>query len=461
MSAGTPQSEGAQHTEDAEEAGSTAPGARTASQKLVCLAASACLLMLASASFVWFFDWSNSRPDVTAYWDAALRLRHGEALYGPPPPGISPKAYLYPPAFAVLFLPLTLLAPVTGYAVWMALHFVFLAVMVFGCLRLAGIRDARSLLLYVGLLVAWLPAPAGGDFQEGQANLLVACLVVVGLRWIENQRRRAGAAIIALAVHIKLLPIVLFAALLAQRRYRAVAAGAVATVALVLLPAVVTVPREGLTAGIGHAITMHVDYARVVLMPAAFDAKVVGAEQFYVLNNSLVAVLHRLFGDGVAFSPFPQLGGWHGPLLFALPRATLRLAGGIAGALLVAASLVFARRSADSHTGRVAAYALCLAAAELAALNCWEHHLVFVALMLAPLAAAQLEPGRRLLVALSAIVALLWTGPYLLHPIASAAGIELFGAVLSTVRTWGVPTLAVLALAAIGARHSGRAQHRS
>lgn len=434
----------------------TLPSARTASQKFVCLMAAACLLMLASASFVWFFDWSNSRPDVTAYWDAALRLRHGEALYVPPPPGVSPKAYLYPPAFAVLFSPLTLLAPVTGYAVWMALHFVFLAVMVVGCIRLARIRDARSLLVYAGLLVAWLPAPVGGDFQEGQTNLLVACLVVVGLRWIENRRWRAGAGMLAFAVHIKLLPIVLFAALLAQRRYRAVAAGIAATTALILLPAVVTVPREGLTAGVGHAIAMHFDYVRVVLAPAAFDAKVVGAEQFYVLNNSIVAVLHRLFGDGVAFSPFPELGGWHGPLLFALPRGALRLVGGIVGALLVAASLVFARRSADSPTGRVAAYALCLAAIELATLNCWEHHLVFVALMLAPLAAGQHEPQRRLL-ALSAAVAVLWTGPYLLHPIASAAGIEAFGAVLSTVRTWGVPTLAVLVLATIVSGQSGRA----
>jgi len=415
---------------------------------LLLTATAASLLLLVAASHVWFFHWNSSNPDVTAYWRAGESLRLGQPIHLPPPPGVSPKAFLYPPAFAAIFAPLTLLPPLSGYAAWMGLHFAFLGWLVWAGARLAAIRSPAARTRYLALLLVWLPAAVGGDFQEGQVNLLVAALVATALLQLEEKRWWAGGFLLALATHIKLLPALLLLPLLLQGRRRAVATSLVAMGALVLLPALITGPREGWVEGIRHALMLHVDFANTVLAPAVTDAKVVGDEQFYVFNNSLVAVLHRLFGDGVLFSPLPQLAGQQGPLLFALPRALLRGTGLAIGGAMFVASLLLARRTARSRSGRIASLGLALVAAELTALNFWEHHLVVLVLLLAPLAAGELvSPARRrALGLLSAAAFVSWTGLYLLDPALSAWGADTASRLLWASRTWGLPTLAVVAL---------------
>jgi len=406
------------------------------------------MVMLLTAALVWFFGWNSSKPDVTAYWHASMNLRQGEPLYGPAPAGVAPKAFLYPPSFAALFAPLTYLPPLSAYATWMALHFAFLGWLVWATARLAQVAGWPAQGKYLALLLLWLPAPTGGDFQEGQVNLLMASLVATGLLLIEERRPWGGGLMLALATHVKLLPVILLVPLLLQGRRRAAAASACAVVALVFLPAFFTVPREGWSHGMWRAVSLHIDFFQAVVAPALSDAKVVGNEQFYVLNNSLVAVFHRLFGAGVTFSPLPEAAAWRGPLLFSLPRPLLRAAALTIGGTLFVGALVLARRTAHDRTGRVVALGLSYVSLQLVTLNCWEHHLVFLALVLAPLAVLDgAHPQlRRGLVALGIAVFGCWTGPYLLDPFARLFGADTPGVWLATSRAWGLPTAAVLLL---------------
>ena len=85
----------------------------------------ASVAFLLAASYTAFFGWNALRVDATAYWDAGMHLSRGEPLYATAPVAALDKAYLYPPAFAALFAPLTLLPPLWGYAAWMALEIFF------------------------------------------------------------------------------------------------------------------------------------------------------------------------------------------------------------------------------------------------------------------------------------------------------------------------------------------------
>ncbi len=423
----------------------------TSPEKLIIGTAAVCLGLLLIASLVWFFGWDNSNPDVTAYWRAGVNLRQGNPVYGPAPPGVSPKAFIYPPAFAVLFAPLTTLPTLWGYATWMVLHGVFLAWLVWAAARLAGLGTRTAQCRYLALLLLWLPAAVGGDFQEGQVNLLVAAMVATALLLIDERRPWSGGLMLALATHIKLLPLVLLLPLLIQGRRQAVAAAVAGTIALGLLPAVLTIPLEGWSAGLWRAVSLHVDFWQSVVAPALSDAEVAGAQQFYVLNNSLTAVLHRLFGTAVAFSPLPALASWRGPLLFGIASSLLRATALSAGLMLYVSALVLAHRTAHRRGGRVAALGLAYIAAQLTAPTYWEHHLVFLAIVLAPWADIEIVDTRirSALAALCATVLACWSGPYLLDPFARLFESNTIAVILSASRTWGFPTAAVLTLFAL------------
>jgi hypothetical protein len=114
----------------------------------------------------------------------------------------------------------------------------------------------------------------------------------------------------------------------------------------------------------------------------------------------------------------------------------------LASAGMLVAALLLSRRAAGDRRGRIAGAALALVAFQIGALNFWEHHLVSMALLVAPLAAYRM----RLAVALSAPLILALTAPYLLQHAPLAGGADLGGRWIVASRTWGAPTAAVLVL---------------
>lgn len=408
----------------------------------------AAVVFLVAASFTSFFGWNALRVDATAYWSAALRLRHGEPLYAATPVAALDKAYLYPPAFAAAFAPLTMLSPIWGYAVWMALELVFAVALVRVCARLAGIvdRDARRTAL--GLALAAGLVPVFDNLAEGQVNLLVALLCAVAVLEAERGRAIGAAFALAGAVHVKLVPIVLAGAFAVWRRPRVLAWLAVALVVLAALPVPWRVAALGPRAGVAACARDHVEFVRAILWPAARAEQVAGVAQTFAPNFALRGTLARLFVAGTPLSAFPAEGDRRGPLVVPLPAGAVRFAGAALGLAALASALALCWRCAADAARRVAAAGLLLAAGGLAGPTFWQHHLVVLAVAGAGL-------WRVLATRAPAVRATAWACA--IAPFVASVTLPFFAALwlgendlYRHLRELGVPTAAVLAFFVTG-----------
>jgi hypothetical protein len=171
--------------------------------------------------------------DFRVYYQAAQVLSRGGDIYGA---GISPP-YVYPPLLAALIVPLTALSQTDAIIFWKLLQHV--------CLVAAGVllikmAPARIRPLVGGLLLlGWLTVAVQDEIRVGESNSLVL-LLIVGALWLvargEEEKQGAGEAeadgnrsqhrltkeqgvwtlgilgaggLLALAVSIKVLPVLL------------------------------------------------------------------------------------------------------------------------------------------------------------------------------------------------------------------------------------------------------------
>jgi hypothetical protein len=133
--------------------------------------------------------------DMDAYWEAALRLRSGEALYRPGDPTDS-DLYRYAPWFAVAWIPLTYLPKDAVLFLWMGLC-LGAAIASVAPLSREGLAGWASLIF---LLPIQLDGAAFGNVQP---------LLVLLLLW--GAPRRSGPLWIALGASLKGAPLVLAA----------------------------------------------------------------------------------------------------------------------------------------------------------------------------------------------------------------------------------------------------------
>lgn len=152
--------------------------------------------------------------------------------------------YIYPPLLAFLYTPFARLPEHQAAGLLLLCNL--------GLLVLAGFLAACELAerfdVAADTPTVWSLVLAGvfltGDklrceLQMWQTNLLVLCMLVLALRWLDRRPTWAGVAL-GLAFNIKYLPVVLLPYLLLRRRWRAAAAFLAAIPAFALLPAVLT-----------------------------------------------------------------------------------------------------------------------------------------------------------------------------------------------------------------------------
>ena len=173
--------------------------------------------------------------DFQYYWQGAAAIaRYGDPyflIHGNQPA----VAYVYPPLFAYLILPLGWLPLRAAQLVWFGLNVLMLAALLATCVRLSGSALARR---YWGVLalLALLAPPTRLSLQLGQVSILMA-LVMLGALALARRRPWASAALLALAALVKIYPAALSGYFLLRRRgvlARALVAGAL-LVALSLL----------------------------------------------------------------------------------------------------------------------------------------------------------------------------------------------------------------------------------
>lgn len=172
--------------------------------------------------------------DFQAYLQAARRLLDGRPLYDP---GVDLAGgfavFLYPPPFALAFVPFALLPDGVALAAWLAL---LGAAFLVGIALLPVRRDVRWLVL----LLAGLQWPFLYTMKLGQVTPLLFLAFVAGWRWMDRPVT-VGAALAA-GTAIKLQPALLFAWAVVGRRWRAVAVGMAGLLSLAIVATVVTGP---------------------------------------------------------------------------------------------------------------------------------------------------------------------------------------------------------------------------
>jgi hypothetical protein len=152
---------------------------------------------------IWTGKFGPFLGDVDAYWNAALRLRAGEALYPKFPHDTSADVFRYSPWFAYAWIPLTLLPRAAVDAAW------------FTTLMLASGYSIRHLLNREGGLVAGLLGTTlSMAVQAGNVHPLVIAVLIVTLG------TRAAPLGIALAASLKAFPILFVLVFLGRREWR-------------------------------------------------------------------------------------------------------------------------------------------------------------------------------------------------------------------------------------------------
>jgi alpha-1,2-mannosyltransferase len=168
--------------------------------------------------------------DYSIYYSSALAMREGMNPYTA---DLTPLAHSLgfeldrinhatdPPTFVMCFVPLTLLAPRTGFYVWTAINalaFLIALVLLFRWTPGLG-RDAA---LAMAALTILFP-PVADHLVWGQNKMLVLLMFVLMLRWMERGREAAAGLILALAILLRAFPLLLVGYLLLMKRWRAVA----------------------------------------------------------------------------------------------------------------------------------------------------------------------------------------------------------------------------------------------
>lgn len=140
--------------------------------------------------------------DMGAYWEAGLRLRHGEPLYPPLADAEASEVYRYAPWFAWLWVPLTFLPrPLVG-VLWS------LVLLMASAAALAPVVRRRAWLVAALLAPILIGISAIGNVHP----LIVAALV-------HSIERRTGPVAIAMAASLKAVPILLVLTYLGRREW--------------------------------------------------------------------------------------------------------------------------------------------------------------------------------------------------------------------------------------------------
>lgn len=256
--------------------------ARTALPVLALLVfGTATLAILATAGSTWGYDYQ-------AYAHAAQRLLDGQRLYDP---GVDLAGgfaiYLYPPPFAITFVPFVWLGDLLGLYAWTAL--------LIGCTVIAiAAMPVSGTLRWILLLVAGLDWPVMYSIKLGQVGPVLLLLFVLGWRWLD--RPRGLGAAIGVGALVKVQPALLGGWALLTGRWRAALIGfAIAAGAcLVTLPIVGTAAWADYVALLRQVsepvATPHNFTPGAVLYQAGVDSGVALFVQWLVVAGALVLV---------------------------------------------------------------------------------------------------------------------------------------------------------------------------
>lgn len=126
--------------------------------------------------------------------------------------------YLYPPTLADLIVPLTALSPSAALIVWNALDVLMIVGLSVALTQMFDMRFWGSTALVAAAVLLFRPSLS--TIHWGQVTILLALLLTVGLSLYVHGHRNIAALLFALAIAIKLEPIVIMIPLIAWRDWK-------------------------------------------------------------------------------------------------------------------------------------------------------------------------------------------------------------------------------------------------
>jgi hypothetical protein len=206
----------------------------------------ATLLVVAAVCLVAGIKASASKSiDIHVYLHAAGQFSSGLDIYANNPH----NRYLYSPLFAMLMQPLAHIDWSWARVLWLIVN---------------GLAGVRVWVLLQRLAAPWLPAPGRGrwllgvgvailaleslnqNFNLGQITLLMLWLTVEGCLLVLGGRPVPGAALLALGINIKIVPVLALGYLLCRRAWM----GAGLTVAFLVVYLVLPAAQAGWTTNV-------------------------------------------------------------------------------------------------------------------------------------------------------------------------------------------------------------------
>lgn len=187
--------------------------------------------------------WSTTAweiPDIGAYWNAALRLREGGALYPPVADVNASEVYRYAPWFAYAWIPLTYLPRWLVDAVWSIALLAASVAVVLPALALRS-RAAFAFTLLVGSFLVLIAS-------RGNVQPLMVAALAFGVE------RRSGPIWIAACASLKATPIVFVIVYLVRGEWKRAAFTLVLTAILVLPMALFGIQNYTTDPGASHSL---------------------------------------------------------------------------------------------------------------------------------------------------------------------------------------------------------------
>ena len=200
----------------------------------------ATLLVVAAVCLIAGIKASTSKSiDIHVYLHAAGQFSSGQDIYSHNPH----NRYLYSPLFAMLLQPLAHIDWSWARVLWLIVN---------------GLAGVRVWILLRRLAAPWLPALGRGrwllgigvailaleflnqNLNLGQITLLILWLTVEGCLLVLGGRPLPGAALLALGVNIKIVPVLALAYLLCRRAWMGAGLTVAFLVVFLVLPAVQT-----------------------------------------------------------------------------------------------------------------------------------------------------------------------------------------------------------------------------
>jgi hypothetical protein len=303
--------------------------------------------------------------DVLAYVDAARNMIEGRNIYLDD--AGARNSYVYPPFFAFVCIPLTLIPPLAVDIIWYILNIALvIAALRLGTMIATG-RSFSSLAgkeqwFYAGLSILCSLRYLIRNAQDANVNMVILVLMILGLHLAEKTGRPAWSALIGIAAAIKVLPLLFIVYFAGKRDWRAFMYVLGGFVAATMLPIVAT----GAGAWFGY-LRMFVDYSRSQFSPQGLEIE----------NFSFWGTLGRLLSHQKAFD------GPDGSPVFinvaSLPLGAIRAMVYCINAAL--SGIVFemgrrARRQSDPDHPRNAGLFATLVAISLSSILIEDHHTV-------------------------------------------------------------------------------------